>query len=220
MEDFAGLAIHGGEAVQQAGTDGGSHSNFTGAEGRGMDDVAIGIVGSFAAVEGWLSGGVGSNLNDAVVGAVFRSGEGGTNAHGLLAVPLRLVLILGRGRLAVGRMGGGGLGQRSGRRRGNGRRGGCRRIAGDDGVVGRRIRDSLIGIGGAGLLCRRNCGRGGHGSNEQSADKKGTIHETLQFRVVLTFGCPLCRNRDLPSETNPWLVRHCSRQRVAQRLAN
>jgi len=156
VEDVAGQAIGGGEAVEQANTDDGPFAEFPRGQGRRMHDIAVRIVSGGAVVQGGLCGRVGSDLNDAVVGAVvgavLRSGEGGTDTCLLLrGLGLSLVLVLDRRGLTVGRVGGGGLGLRSDDR-GGGR---SRRIAGNDGVVGRRTRGPLVGIGRSGLLRRR-----------------------------------------------------------------
>src|ERR1035441_2674848 len=198
-ESIAILAFRRGEALKQAGANGGSFSEFSGAEWSRMDDVTVGIGCGGAAGQGGegrrgRGGRVGSDLDDAVIRAVGRSAECGIDGDRLvrdLSVGLRLGLVLDRRRLDVGGMCGRGLRRRCCR---------LRRRAGGDRVVGRRTRSSLVDIGLASLLSSQISRERSSGYNHQSAYKNRLLHTNLHFRGLY------CSNADFPDEYHPGLL--------------
>ena len=200
------LAFGGGEAVKQANANGGSFADFAGGEGRRVHDIAVGVAGRSAGSRpGWAGG---SGAISTMPLSVPSSGvaERGIGLREPAGPGTGIGAVAGAGWLKA-EWAGEGLSGRGRSRNGQAERR-SRRIAGDDGVVRRRIRSALIR---AGLLGGQSRG----GRDHQCTDEKGLLDANLHFGVSIS-GRPAVR-RHMRERDSPWSVRHSRRQRVARK---
>jgi len=156
-------ALRGGEALEEAGANGGSLPHFAGAKRPRVHNIAVGVVWTATRTEGWPDERVRGNLDNAVVATGIGEVQRRINGSGArLGLSPR---ICGIGGLNVNLM--------AGERLGDGLRGG----AGLNGVVWGRVRGSLVG---ASLLRSKS----GCGCGKQNANKNPDA--TLHFLASLS----------------------------------